>query len=181
VSVEFYRAIMMCCEGRRLEQGLSMAEVDRISGVQEGHYAKLIYPDTPSGRQGRYETVQLIIEALFGTGFLMQITPSDAENGRLRTALRIDKGIAANALQIRHWRHKRHFRTLGAAGGKARNQNLTEAERSALARKLNRKRWRAYRKAKRQGEAHKKSNSEKQAAAMPAPTSAKSGQLEKAL
>lgn len=171
-STEIYRAVVYCCEARRLEQGLSMAEVDRIAGTQEGYYAKALYPDAPCGRQARYETLQLIVQALFGTGFAMQIVASEEENRRLRSALRMDKGASNNALQIRHWRHKRHFRELGAVGGKKRNENLSEAERSALARKLNRKRWRAWRKAKRQGEAHKRANAAKQAAARPAPAPA---------
>lgn len=61
------------------------------------------------GRQARWETVQWVAEAMFGKDFTVQIIPGDAENVRIPSALGIDKGASSKSLQIRHWRHSRHF------------------------------------------------------------------------
>lgn len=155
-----YRVLMVEFERQRLARGLSMAQVDDLAGTQDGFYSKMIYPDTPNGRQSRWETVQDVADALFGRDFTMQIV---AGNVIAPSMLGVDKGASTNALKNRHWRHTRHFRELGSRGGKARFANKTPAEISAMQRQVARKRERARRKAKRQGAAHKAANAEKRA------------------
>ena len=158
MSTGIYRALMMALEGRRVELGLSMAAVNDLSGVNDGYYAKMIYPDTPSGRQARWEQVHDVVEALFGAGFTLQIIADEDENRRLRAAPRIDDSASGSARKIRHWRHTRHFKELGVLGAKARNERLTPQQRSQSARKAVNIRWKRVRDAKRAGQAHKAEN-----------------------
>jgi hypothetical protein len=157
VSTGIYRALMMALEGRRVELGLSMAAVNDLSGVNDGYYAKMIYPDTPSGRQARWEQVHDVVEALFGAGFTLVIVPDEEVNHRLRSAPRIDENISGNSRQIRHWRHRKHFEKLGRLGGEARAK-LPKWKLTAIARKANKVRWSRARAAKRAGEAHRAAN-----------------------
>lgn len=151
---------MQALEGRRVELGLSMASVNDLSGVNDGYYAKMIYPDTPSGRQARWEQVQDVVEALFGKGFTLQIVPDEEVNQRLLTAPRIDENASGNALKIRHWRHRKHFVELGRLGGVMRAK-LPKRKLTAIARKANKIRWKRIKDAQRSALAHKKANAEK--------------------
>lgn len=157
VSTPIYRAIMMAIEARRLELGFSMATVNDLAGTQDGYLAKMLYPDTPSGRQARWETVQLVVEALFGRDFTVQIVPG---NYTMRSAPSIDKGASNKSLQIRHWRHRKHFVDLGTLGAAARNSKLSQEQRTRSARKAAKTRWKRIREARRRGEAHKAANAD---------------------
>lgn len=152
-STAVYREFMACLEGRRVELGLSMATVNDMAGLQDGFFSKMLYPDTPSGRQARWETVQLAVEALFGKGFTVHIVADEDENRRLASAPVVDACASANARKIRHWRHSRHFAELGRLGAAARNR-LGKEKLSAAARKG----WKKRRAAIRQGQAHKAAN-----------------------
>jgi hypothetical protein len=158
-STAVYREFMAALEGRRVELGLSMATVNDMAGLQDGFFAKMLYPDTPSGRQARWETVQLAVEALFGKGFTVHIVADEDENRRITSAPVIDVCASANARKIRHWRHSRHFAELGRLGGLSRAK-LGKAKLSAIASKAQKKRWKRIRDAKRSGELHKKANAE---------------------
>lgn len=52
----------------------------------------------------RWETVQLVAEALFGREFTVEIVAGEDKNGRMLGAPSIDKGASSNALKNRHWR-----------------------------------------------------------------------------
>jgi len=155
-STAIYRALMIAVEARRLELELSMATVNDLAGLQDGFFSRMIYPDTPSGRQARWETVDLAMEALFGRGYTITIQPGEM---RMPSMPRIDKGASSNALQVRHWRHRKHFQTLGQLGAMALHAKRTPEQRSKAARRAAKKRWRAVR----QGLAHKKRNEEARA------------------
>jgi hypothetical protein len=163
-STAIYRSLMQALEGRRVELGLSMATVTDMAGVSDGYYAKMIYPDTPSGRQARWEQVEDVVVALFGRGFTLVIVPDQEQNRVLQSALCSKKDLSANAVNIRHWRHKRHFQTLGSKGGKAFFAGKDKDERSAIMRKRAKKQWRRIREAQRQGEKHKAANAAARAA-----------------
>lgn len=166
MSVAVYRAIVFAIEKQRVSLGVSMAQVNEIAGVPDGYYAKMLYPDTPSGRQAQWQQVQDVIEALFGADFALQITPSEAENRRVTSAPIIDKGMSTNALQNRHWRHRKHFVELGKKGAAARDK-VPKRKLSAIYRKAARNRWKRVRAAQRQGAAHAKGNAEKLVSATP--------------
>jgi hypothetical protein len=156
-SAPIYRAVMQLIEAQRLGCGLSMAEVERMSGLQDGFYSKMIYPDTPSGRQARWDTVQLAIQALFGKDFAIHIVAGSAENRPMRTALRMSPEATGHADKIRRWRDRKHFAELGRLGGASRAK-LPKWKQSAIGRKAAKARWRRVRAAKRQGDAHKAAN-----------------------
>lgn len=156
-STAIYRELMAVLEGRRVELGLSMATVNDMSGLQDGFFAKMLYPDTPSGRQARWETVQLAVEALFGKGFTVHIVADAEENRRITSAPIISADISTNARKIRHWRHSRHFSELGKKGAAARSK-LPKHRLTAIYRKAAKKRWKRVRDAKRAGLAHKATN-----------------------
>lgn len=149
-STAIYRAIMLAVETRRQEVAISMMEVDEIAGTQSGYYGKAAYPDTPNGRQARWETMDLIVEALFGRGYEIIIVPGSDENRRLHSALRIDQSASANALKIRHWRHTKHFQDLGRRGAIAGHLKRSESMRSKMARKIAKIRWKKAKEAERQ-------------------------------
>jgi hypothetical protein len=154
-STAIYRILMMEFERQRLARGLSMAQVDDLAGTQDGYYAKMLYPDTPLGRQARWDTVQDVADALFGREFLINISGTKV---LMPGTPSIDKGASSNALQIRHWRHRKHFQTLGTMGAIALHTKRTPEERSKAARKAAKTRWKRARAAQRQGEAHKAAN-----------------------
>jgi hypothetical protein len=59
------------------------------SGLNDGHYSHCLHVDRPSGRQARWETLQLVVSALFPGGFDVEIKhkagdPLTAENHRLK-------------------------------------------------------------------------------------------------
>ena len=156
-STAIYRILMMEFERQRLALGISMAQVDDLAGTQDGYYAKMLYPDTPLGRQARWDTVQDVADALFGRGFEVKLFGSERPLGG---APRIDKGASSNALKNRHWRHSKHFADLGTRGAIALNSKRTPEERSKAARKAVKVRWKRERAARRAGEAHKAANAE---------------------
>lgn len=137
-ATSIYRAIMFEVERRRLDLGWSMWQVDDAAGINDGHYAKMLYPDTPSGRQAKWPTLQLVIEAMFKGGFRVTIEP---ESDAIRSAPRMDRGRSTNALVIRHWRHTKHFKDLGAKGGKARAAKHSANQMSTWAKRAVRARW----------------------------------------
>lgn len=176
-STGIYRNLMMALEGRRVELGLSMAAVNDLSGVNDGYYAKMLYPDTPSGRQARWEQVHDVVEALFGSDFEVQII---AKNWREPSMLgNLKKAPSTSALLVRHWRHGSHFKKLGREGGRKRFIGKTADEISQMQREVALKRWRNHRKAKRaqrQGEAHREANEKaREAQHLQSPTAADGG------
>lgn len=160
-ATAIYRMLMVEFERQRLARDLSMVQVDVLAGGQEGFYSKMIYPDTPSGRQSRWETVQEYGAALFGRDFTLSIVRGEGPYNTVNSALYPARGVSTNALEIRHWRHKRHFQELGRKGGKKFFEGKDKAERSAIMRKRAKKRWRRVRAARRQGDAHKAANAER--------------------
>ena len=137
-ATSIYRALMVAVEARRLELGLSMDRVNDLAGLQDGYFAKMIYPDTPSGRQAQWATVDLAMEALFGKGYDVFVV-SNSESKR--SAVSLDKGASTNALKNRHWRHSRHFSDLGARGGAATAKASSSKKRSMRARKASKAFW----------------------------------------
>jgi hypothetical protein len=164
-STRIYRALMEAFETRRVELKLSMNTdvigMNHLAGAADGYYAKMIYPDTPSGRQARWETVDEFATVLFGHGYSIQIVPGEL-NPKTLKAVSNPNPASSKAINIRHWRHLRYFQELGKKGGKARAAKLSPERRSAIAKKANRASRRA-RRAKRQGTAHKAANAEKRA------------------
>lgn len=162
-STAIYRSLMQALEGRRVELGLSMATATDMAGLPDGYFAKMIYPDTPSGRQARWEQVEVAMVALFGPNFRVDIVADEDANRRLLSAPRVDDAASGNARKIRHWRHRKHFEELGRLGGQARAK-LPMRKLKAIARKAAKTRRKRAVEARRQGEKHKAANAAKRAA-----------------
>lgn len=168
-----YRALMEVFERRRLELGLPMntnefchlsggrrrVGLNELTGAADGYYAKMIYPDTPSGRQARWETVDEFATALFGSGYSIQIVPGELTR-LVSTAIATFPDASSNARNVRHWRHRRHFQDLSRKAAEARAK-IPKKKWSAICRKGAKKRWKRVRAARRQGDAHKAANAEK--------------------
>jgi hypothetical protein len=146
-ATAIYRTLMMAIEQRRVELGLSMERVNDLAGLQDGFFGKMIYPDSPSGRQSRWETIDLVMQALFGADYIFEIA---AQNYKVPNAFGTRANPSANAVQIRHWRHTRHFSELGKKSAEARKQ-WSPDRLSAVQRKIAKNRWRRARAAERAG------------------------------
>lgn len=131
-ATALYRAIMLEVERRRIELGITMLDLDEIAGTQSGYYGKCQAVDAKSGRQARWETVDLFVQALFPAG--MRIKIDQCDDGQLSAASYRRKIVFAAAAS-----GKRNVRSLmldlAKEGGKARAQRLTPYERSEIARK----------------------------------------------
>lgn len=72
-ATAIYRSIMLEIERRRLALNVPHWQVNDAAGTQDGYFAKMLLADTPSGRQASWETLQLVVDALFPDGFEVEI------------------------------------------------------------------------------------------------------------
>jgi hypothetical protein len=137
-----YLAIVQEFERRRRALGLPMWKVDEAAGGSSRYFAKMLYPETLSGRQSSWAIVQLYADALFPDGFKVTISPG--KNGCLAAS---KHRVVVRFMGVRHdlearqdW--MRELSQKGAAkGGRARADKLSPKKRSAIARKAAKKRW----------------------------------------
>jgi hypothetical protein len=61
----FYRHVIAQIERRRIELNWSCERLDNAAGLAAGHFAKLKNADARSGRCARWETLDLLVEALW--------------------------------------------------------------------------------------------------------------------
>jgi hypothetical protein len=137
-ATAIFRAIMLECERRRVALGFPMEKFSEYAGLPERYYPKALHADLPSGRQAQWGTLQTIIDALFPTGFDVEIrarpgSPQDYES------------LKAQLLQLRAHHDPRSQRDLmrglsvkAAAGRKA----IPAKRRRAIARRAAKMRWR---------------------------------------
>lgn len=133
--VSLYRAIVLEIERRRIHLGLSMDEFSDRAGAADRFWSKALYPDTPSGRQARWSTLQEFCDAAFPEGFDVEIRPKvglrlDAKD------LRCKIKFAAAPKDARSQREL--MRELGRQGGIARREKfktMPRAKRLAIAAK----------------------------------------------
>jgi hypothetical protein len=127
-----YRALMLELDRRRIQLRLKMWEVDDLAGLNDGHYAHLLHADRPSGRQGTWASLHLVISALFPMGFDLELRPK--QGGALTAeshALKVKFAAADHCPKTR----RDLMRELGRRGAAARKLKLTKRERTKLARK----------------------------------------------
>jgi hypothetical protein len=120
-ATEIYRAITIECE-----------KVDDAAGTQDGFYSKLLHADRQNGRQCRWETLQLVITALFPAGFDLQIIhkpgdPLTAERHRLK--------VMFAAADNNRLSRRELMRELGKRGAAARKAKLGKRERKQIAKR----------------------------------------------
>jgi hypothetical protein len=135
-STAIYRALMVALDDRRVKLDLSMERVNDLAGLQDGFWAKMADPDTEHGRQSKWESVDLVVEALFGTDYEISIKPRNYRNPPEQPT-RAQPSAKAARPRI-HWRHRKIFAELGKKGGKARREkykNMRPEERRRIAKK----------------------------------------------
>jgi hypothetical protein len=133
-----YLATILEIERRRLARGIPMEQMSDLMGTAERSYAKLLYPDTASGRQARWETIQLAVSTLFPDGFELRL---DAVECEMLCAHGTKQKILAEAA---HWNGKTIRETmqrLQVLSRAAYLQRLTEEARAEIARKAAQARW----------------------------------------
>jgi hypothetical protein len=94
-----------------------------------------LHVDRPSGRQARWETLQLVVSALFPGGFDVEIKhkagdPLTAENHRLKVMF-----VAADNNRLSR---RELMRELGKRGAAARMAKLTSGKRIKIAKRASR-------------------------------------------
>jgi hypothetical protein len=78
-ACDLYLAIIQEIRDRMAETGLTMTECDERTGFHEGYTAHVLTPDTPTGRQARWEMLQCLIDVLWPEGFTLSIEPMGVE------------------------------------------------------------------------------------------------------
>jgi hypothetical protein len=109
-----------------------MWKVDDVAGLQDGHFAKLLHADRRSGRCARWETLNLLVSALWPLGFDVEIKhktgdPLTAEKHRLK--------IWFAAADNDRLSRRELMRELGRRGAAARMAKLGKRERKKIARR----------------------------------------------
>lgn len=137
-----YYALFAEIERHRIALGIPMWKLDDAAGTQSRYYAKALYADTPSGRIANWQSVQMIVAALFPDGFSIKIRP--ARGGKLpasnhRVSIRFS-GARYDYEARRDWMTE--LSRLGASkGGKARARKLSKRRRREIGRLGAKKRW----------------------------------------
>lgn len=135
-----YHAIIAQVHARIRRLGIPMWKCDDLSGLQDGYSAKLLHPDTPSGRQARWETLQLLLDAVYPEGFVLTIKPrGKGEN----------KALAKERNNVSDQRIRAVLMALGRQGGIKSGQvraALSQERRAALTEAARKVRWQHKRK-----------------------------------
>lgn len=74
-ATPLYKSIVERIRQAAFERGLTMCYLDDRAGVQDGYTAKVLHPDTPSGRTARWDTLQFILDATFPGGVDVMLIP----------------------------------------------------------------------------------------------------------
>lgn len=138
VIVPFYRALMLELECRRQATGISMEQMNELMGNAERSYAKMLHPETPSGRLARWPTIQKAIDVLFMDGFRLRIERSN--DGPLTTA-----GTRERIHNSARFYDRRLFREHMSEIASVRARIIPPEKLSAIGRKAAKARWRKVR------------------------------------
>jgi len=142
---------MLECERQRIARGLSMWKVDELAGTQDGYYAKALHADAPSGRQAQWKTLQWIVDALFPRGF--KVVVMDAPMSEVMDAPMMKAKLRHIGAQKDPKTRRELMADLGRKGRAAQMGKLTPQQRSRIASKAQRNRWRRIREAQRKARA----------------------------
>lgn len=132
IATPIYRAVMLEVERRRLQLGLSMDRLSEVAGLADRAYAKMLYPETASGRQAQWNTLQAVFDVLFADGFDVAIKPragAKLDQISSRYKIRFSAGFF-NEKTLRELMSE-----MGKKGGANRMRGLQKPERRALAKR----------------------------------------------
>jgi hypothetical protein len=140
-----YRAMVLELERRRLAVGISMERMSELMGTAERSYAKMMHPETSSGRMVQWPTMQAVVDVLYCDGMLVRLMPMRAGSTHEWNAVQSTEGtrrlIKAEAAR---WDAKMRREAMAAIcreGGKARAAKMTAKQRSDSARHAAKARW----------------------------------------
>lgn len=119
-----------------MKLGLTMQECDDLAGVQEGYTAKCLHPDTASGRQAKWDTLEMLIRAVFKGDYRLKIRSQKRMLSGLSTIEKAKTRGDIGRLAIRDFSW-----FAGQRGGIARTQSQSPSQRSKQARRAARARW----------------------------------------
>jgi hypothetical protein len=142
IPTPIYLAIIVEVERRRMQVGISMERMSELMGTAERSYAKMLYPDTPSGRCATWPTLQAAIDVLFCDGFDLRL--SAGRSRAPRTTEGTKRLIRAEAA---HWSApamRQRMADMGRKGGAARAASLSAQQRREMGLRGAAARWAKY-------------------------------------
>jgi hypothetical protein len=101
-TTQLYRSLMREVDRRRHELNWRLWMLDDKSGLNDGHVGKALAADSPSRRQLRWDSLQLVIDALWPDGVEVKVRAIDDE---MESALRLEPNVNAPARMVRLRRH----------------------------------------------------------------------------
>lgn len=112
-------------DARRRALGWSMAYLDDRAGGADGHFAKLLHADTPSGRTGTWAVLGLYAQALWPEGLAAVIVSPRCPVRRVRRVsndnapdqLELDLSVAGPHVTLRGWYRRRQPPRVYRRGG----------------------------------------------------------------
>lgn len=156
-ATAIYQAIMWEVRKHSHELGITMRQCDNVSGNQDGYTAKMMHPETNSGRQARWETLQDLVDALYPGGVRITIRPlssmaqiKTAINRKLAKDTDVLSGVSmadkmAKAGHLGRMQLRDLASIAGRKGNESRNRRLTPRQRKIIAKRAIRARWRKVR------------------------------------
>lgn len=138
--VPIYHAIIVELERKRHAMGISMDEMSELMGTAERAYAKMLYPETSSGRVAQWPTLQKAIDVLFCEGFDL-ILKRNADEPLTSQGTR--RKIINSAAHFHRRTEREVMAERGRKGGQARAEKMTREQRSESARKAVTARWKS--------------------------------------
>jgi hypothetical protein len=140
-----YWALVGALEERRLQIGISMERVAELAGTADRSFAKALSPESVSGRQVRFETLELYFGALFPEGYQLRVIPTKSGAPTRDGTRRMIESAA------RHYDQRcryAHLREIGRKGQATLVAKYLREERSAFARKAAKTRIEKWRREK---------------------------------
>jgi hypothetical protein len=148
-----YESLVWELRKQILDLGITMSQADDVAGLQNGYLGKALHASTPSGRQAGWRLLQYLVDAIFAGGFTLTIKPvlpideiREAINRKLAVQGDVLTGQSSvESARLRGMAGKiairDYARFAGRKGNQVRNERLSPAKRSAIAKKAARARW----------------------------------------
>jgi hypothetical protein len=140
-ATAIYLALVTALERRIRAVGLTMQECDDAAGLQDGYCAKLLHPDTPSGRQANWPMLQLLCTAVYPEGFTLSIKPAPSRDPLLLKRLSSTRRKRGSGHHQRYVDYLEMSRRGGLHSHQVRMAKYSAEDRKRIARKAARARW----------------------------------------
>src|SRR5262249_27655178 len=141
-ATRLYLALVAALERRIRSLGLTMQECDDLSGNEDGYTAKMLHPDTASGRQAQWKTLQNLVTALYpNDDFQLTIKPGPSRDPLLLKRLRRDRDRRGGGHYQRHVDYLEMSRRGGLRSHEVRMAKHSAADRSRFAKNAAQARW----------------------------------------